>query len=365
MSGKQEFFELIDKGRVGGNLGLSMGLPKLELYMDGYLPGTSYLVGAPSGVGKSTFTLYTLIYRPLTDFLAGNNIARDPYWIIFPLEMTRPQIYAKLISMYIFDTFGEQITFKEIFSRGRDTMLSDNKYDLIKNCEQFLDILDERLIFIEGYLNASRYETHIKNLLTRFGTFNKDSFIPNNPDQVVGVVIDHMSLIRQSNGKTKKEEMDLISSYSIQFRNKCKIISPIHVMQFNRDAGNAERLKQALQEPTVADFKDSGAIYEDSQVVFALYNPFKFKKPNHNGYNIKELQHNYIACILLKSRFGTSDMATSLGFYGDCSYFKELPRADSIIDYSKYTNPYWIMEKEPEKDCKENNNNNNSIKLTL
>ena len=46
MSGKQEFYELIEKGRSGGNLGLSVGIPKLELYMDGYLPGTSYLIGA-------------------------------------------------------------------------------------------------------------------------------------------------------------------------------------------------------------------------------------------------------------------------------------------------------------------------------
>ena len=361
MSGKQEFYELIEKGRSGGNLGLSVGIPKLELYMDGYLPGTSYLIGAQSGVGKTTFTLYTLVYRPLMDFLSGNNTNRDPYWIMFPLEMTRPQIYAKLISMYIFDTYGEQINFKEIFSRGKNTMLSDNKYDLIVNCDNFLNILDERLIFIDGYLNASRYEEHVKNSLKRFGTFKNDSFIPNNPDQVVGVLIDHMSLIRQSSGRTKKEEMDLISSYSVQFRNKCGIISPIHVMQFNRDSGNSERLKQSLQEPTMSDFKDSGAMYEDSQVVFALYNPFKYKKPNHNGYNIKELQQNYIACILLKSRFGSSDIATSLGFYGDCSYFKELPRAESITDYQKYTNPYWILESNELIDNKKSNN----CKLTL
>ena len=39
MTGKQRLFDLIDKGRVGKNIGLSIGLPKLELYMDGLLPG--------------------------------------------------------------------------------------------------------------------------------------------------------------------------------------------------------------------------------------------------------------------------------------------------------------------------------------
>ena len=97
--------------------------------------------------------------------------------------------------------------------------------------------------------------------MKQFGTFNGEDYIPNNPDQIVGVIIDHCSLIRATQGRSKKEEMDLTSSYSVQLRNKCKIISPINIMQFNRDSGNQERLKQGLQDPTSSDFKDSGSLY--------------------------------------------------------------------------------------------------------
>lgn len=51
MTGKSKFFDLVDRGRLGQNIGLTIGSPKLETYMDGYLPGTSYLIGAESGVG--------------------------------------------------------------------------------------------------------------------------------------------------------------------------------------------------------------------------------------------------------------------------------------------------------------------------
>lgn len=51
ISGKEEFYRLIEEGRQGNNLGLSIGSSKLETYMDGFLPGTSYLIGAASGVG--------------------------------------------------------------------------------------------------------------------------------------------------------------------------------------------------------------------------------------------------------------------------------------------------------------------------
>lgn len=52
ISGKEEFYALVNEGREGHNIGLSIGSPKLELYMDGFLPGTSYLIGAASGVGN-------------------------------------------------------------------------------------------------------------------------------------------------------------------------------------------------------------------------------------------------------------------------------------------------------------------------
>ena len=51
ISGKEELFQLIEEGRRGNNIGLTIGSPKLEVYMDGLLPGTSYLIGAASGVG--------------------------------------------------------------------------------------------------------------------------------------------------------------------------------------------------------------------------------------------------------------------------------------------------------------------------
>lgn len=358
MGYKNQFYELIDKGREGKNIGLSIGLPKLSSYCDGYVQGTSFLLGAGSGVGKTTFALFTFIYKPLMNFLNDPDMqSRDPYWIFFALEMTPEQIYAKLVSMYIFEKYGVQLTYKEIFSRGKDTKITDENYQLLKDSEEFLDILDERIIFHDGTLNSDKYKNNVINDLKRFGEFKDEDYFPNNPDQIIGIVVDHFSLIRASQGRSKKEEMDLTSSYSVQLRNKCRIVSPINIMQFNRDSGNQERLKQRLQDPTSSDFKDSGAIYEDSQIVLALFSPIKYKLSSYRKYNIKELEQSYIACFLLKSRFGTSDIVVSLGFYGDCSTYKELPKSSDILDYTKYKEPYW--------DIEDREDNNKSVNLIL
>ena len=352
-SGKNEFYELIEEGRLGHNIGLSIGSAKLETYMDGLLPGTSYLIGAASGAGKSTYMLWALIYQPLIHYLKGEQQERDPYWIIFNLEMTRAQIYAKLVSMYIFDNFGEQLKFKEIFSRGKDCILSDEHLNLLKQCDSFLDELDKRIYCYEGILTEEIYIAQVKKEIARFGKFEGSEFIPNNPNQVIGVVIDHCSLIK---GRTKKEEMDAISRDSVIFRNTTKIISPIHVAQFNRSSGSDERLKQSMQDPNQNDFKDSGSLYEDSQVVFALFSPHKYKLATYRKYNIKVLEQNFIAIFLLKSRFGTSDICVPFGFYGDCSHYIELPKPDEIFDYEKYTNPNYLLIKDKEIDKVVDNN---------
>lgn len=348
ISGKKEFFDLVDEGRKGHNIGLSIGSSKMEMYMDGFLPGTSYLIGGSSGSGKSGYALWAFIYQPLVHFLNGESIERDPYWVLFNLEMTKPQIYAKLISMYIFDNFHIQLRFKEIFSRGKDCMLSDENYKLLKKCNSFIDELDKRLFCFDGTLTEEKYVKVLNNILRKFGHWEEGKFYPNNPNQILGVMIDHCSLVKATNGRSKKDEMDAISRDSVTLRNTTKIISPIHISQFNRNANSDERLKQSMQDPTYADFKDSGALYEDSQVVIALFSPHKFKMKSYKGYDIKTLEQVFIGAFLLKSRFGTSDILIPYGYYGDCTHFLEIPKPNEIYNYDKYKEPYWVLEDKKE-----------------
>lgn len=354
ISGKEEFFALVDEGRQGHNIGLPIGFPKLELYTDGYLPGTSYLIGASSGVGKSTFALWTFVYQPLKHYLNGECKERDPHYLLFSLEMTRSQVYAKLTSMYIYDTFGIQLKFKEIFSRGKDCILSNENYNILKQCGNFLDVLDERLTFYEGSLTEAIYLQEVEKELKKYGTFSKNGYIPNNPNQVIGVLVDHFTLVKASAGKSKKDEIDAISRDSVMLRNKTKIMSPIHIAQFNRNSSNQERMKQQLQDPSSEDFKDSGSLYEDSQIVIALFSPHKCKLATYRKYDIRELEQCFISVSLLKSRFGTSDIIDPIGFYGDSSTYAELPKPDEIFDYERYKNPDWIKNDQDIQEPKQN-----------
>ena len=160
------------------------------------------------------------------------------------------------------------------------------------------------------------------------------------------VVADHLGLTRRSDGRSKKEEIDLVSTYLLHFRNKCKY-TILALMQVNRDQSSMDRRNANMMEPTLEDIKDSGCPSEDAEIVLAIFNPFKEKLSRHRGYDIKQLRDKARFICVLKNRYGDSDKVVPLAFYGKCNYVKELPEIlaendDSNLDYELFKNPLWV-----------------------
>lgn len=80
--------------------------------------------------------------------------------------------------------------------------------------------------------------------------------------------------------------------------------------------------------------------------MLALFSPHAYKLSTYQKYNIKVLEQSFIVAFLLKSRFGTSNVAVPLGFYGDCSKYLELPKPEDMIDVERYRTPDWVNEEQ-------------------
>ena len=83
------------------------------------------------------------------------------------------------------------------------------------------------------------------------------------------VIIDHISLVHPSPGKSLKQEIDEVSKYLLTLRNIAGI-SPIVIQQANREQGNIERRKQGMSGFTINDF----IIVYFEKNKFCLYNIF-------------------------------------------------------------------------------------------
>lgn len=262
----KEFFDLVDRGREGKNKGCPLGLPKLEDYIGDLCSNETILVAANSGVGKTSIVLYSYLYRPL---MSEDCEKHDLHYCFFDFEMTSDQILAKLISIYLYETYGIILTFKDIFSRGQKdgepNVLSDEYYELLQQCIPILERFASRIDF---FPDAKTHESYIETLfdwVSKFGTFEnpfngfgENTFTPNNPEQILCVITDHFNML--SPGPTIKATIDNIANDCVSARNMCKILTFVHIMQLNRGASGGERLKAQMYEPQDSDFRDSSVV---------------------------------------------------------------------------------------------------------
>lgn len=246
----------IDRGREGKNQGYSMGLPKLESIVDGVTKDTYTLLFADSGIGKSSIMLYSYIYRPLMEHINDNNFKVT----LFSLEMKAEFILAKLLSTYIFETYHIEISFKELLSRKKDYTLPDEYYSIIQECIPWMKRVEEIVTIHDKNVSAESLYAILMNELNGRGHFgetdHRKMFFPDNPDLIHLVIIDHGGLLLASNGRTKKQEIDLVSHFLVSLKNMAGI-SPIMIMQANRDQSSSARRQLGFFLPQKSDVKET------------------------------------------------------------------------------------------------------------
>lgn len=333
----------VDRGRQGLNSGISMGLPKLEGIIDGVTQGTYTLIISSSGSGKSSFSLYSYVYRPLMEHLDD-----DDFKVLYiSLEMSELSMFIKLLSIYIFETYGKKLSYKEILSKKRGYKLDEEGYQMILKCKDWIDKISSKIEFYDKNVSADSLYAILCSRLESCGKFTetetRKTYVPNNPNLTYVIVLDHIGLVRPKAGRTIKQEIDLVSSYLVTLREMCNI-SPVVIQQANREQANQARLQAGMTSFSMNDAKDSGNTVNDCSLMLAIYDPFKMSQKTHRGYKVDEIPGRFRTCQVLKNRFGECDVEVGLNFFGEINYFKELPTPDKIQNYSQYQEPDYILE---------------------
>lgn len=337
----ENLFKSINKGRSGLNSGLSTGLPKLDGLIYGVQRRWMNVTAGDSGSGKSSMVLYTKVYQPFQQHYQNKDI--DVHFLLFSFEMSAEVLLAKLLSLYIYDTFGKVLSYGDILSLG--STLSDEDYNLISQSTSWLEEFEKCCEIIDKPVTAKGLYAICKDWSKKFGKYEeiettseytKTNYIPINPQQYLIVVVDHIKLLAVSTGHTSKQEIDEACDYLIHFRNKCDFTIEI-VQQFNRNFKSMDRRQSENYLPSMEDLSDSSGPAQASESVIAIYHPYREKRSRCEGYDIRQLRDRARIPVLLKNRFGMADKCFGVAFYGENGLWKELPLPDQINDYSKYT----------------------------
>lgn len=354
----ESLIQAIDRGREGREQGYSIGLPKLEQIIDGACKGTYTLIGAESGVGKSSFMLYSYVYRPLMDHLYDDKFKIS----LFSLEMSADKILAKLLSTYIFEKYGVRLSLKQLLSVQKGFILNDECYAIVKECIPWLKRVEFILTIYDKSATAKSIYSNILKELEERGRFEETDkrkiYYPNDPDLVHLVIIDHLARVFCSPGNTLKQEMDLTSKYLYSLKNRCGI-SPIVIQQMNRGIQSMDRRKEGMVIPLTSDLKDTNSTVEDAEIILAIFDPDKAKLNSHRGYDIKQLDKKFRSIFVLKSRYGESDVEDFIYYDGKCNKWVEMPASAAIHDYGVFENPRWYLEAKEDNTEKEDVESNN------
>lgn len=336
----RRLMNLIEIGRKGGNMGLSTGLPKLDKLIYGVQRKWLTVLAASSGGGKTSLAIYSYVYQPLKQMLGDPKLKI----IYFSLEVSSEILFAKLLVLHILDEYKIKLDYKEILSLG--TSLSDEKYALILKSQEWLAQVEQHLIIYDKPVNADGVNEFLLTYLKTNGEFSEPnpgqilykSFIK---DHFTIVVIDHVRLLT---GKPK-EEIDKVCDYLVFLRNVAEL-SVVLIQQINRDSQSMDRRKAGFNMFQLSDLADSSAPAQSAETVLGLFHPFREQLANCCEYDITQLGDNSRILQCLKSRYGESDKAIGLTFFGSVGAFKEMPQPNEIRDYNTYKNiAYYLDDK--------------------
>lgn len=349
--GVKQLLKNIEEGRKGRNIGISTGLPTIDSIIYGIQRKYLYTIGADTSGGKTSFAIDVFVYN-----LLKNRQDKNVSILYYSFEMSADILFAKLLSLHIFDTYGEVVTYEDILSLTNP--ISEEHQDLVRKSEDWLYELQEHLTIYDKALSPNGIYATCKEWLKQFGTFveleeHREDYIDNDPNRYKVAIIDHVGLI--TGPGSKKEKIDLTTDYFIYFRNKCSMTG-VFIQQLNRNAKSMERKTNGYELIQLDDFKDTSGTLDASEVVIALFYPYREKIARCEGYPIQNvLKKRFRLVQILKNRYGIADASKGTSFFGEIGMYREIPKPDEIGDYEPYLSLKYIK---PDKNYTDENDNN-------
>jgi len=349
--------DMIVRGREGGSIWIPMqSLPRvgnvIEIAQSQY-----YLIGGASGTGKTSFAHQQFILGPYLWYMK-NKEETDIKLEIIVRNMERPtrMLIAKWACLYLLSKYNICVDVRFIIGRGQQrSKVSDELYEKIVEALVFFDEMMDVVKIISKQENPTGLWNHAKEIGEANGKIvqhNKyeSSYVPNDPNKIVLVLVDHIGRIRSEQGFNDVQNLRKMSEYLSLMRDYYHF-SPVVVCQFNRGIQDTSRrtTKAINLTPEERHFKGASNMYEDCDVAMALFNPWKYQVEQLLDYQIgamisREGINRFRSLHVLKNSWGTDDFSTGLQFVGEVGAFNQMPLPQNMNaqQYEQLSNPKYI-----------------------
>lgn len=319
--------------------------------------GKYYITTAATKGGKTQFTSFIFLYTPL--LYAYNNPDKIRLKVFYyPLEETPEDITKRFMSYLLNNLSGGEIHISpdDLQSTDNSKPVPQEILDALKG-EEFQKILKfyEDTIVFSPSRNATGVYQEVKKYMEEHGTVHRrpqtvkddfgntkevqvfDHYTPNDPDEYVIVIFDHLSLIQTERGMTLKQSADKLSEYFVILRNRYNV-TPVLVQQQAFDMESLDAFKANKLRPTAQGLADSKYSGRDCNMLLGLFNPFKHELPEYQKYDITKLKDMCRFLEVVLNRGGRSGGLIGLYFDGAVCDWAELPRPENTVEMQKVYN---------------------------
>lgn len=323
--------------------------------------GTYYLVSGGAKSSKSKITNFLFLFNSILYAYNHPDLVRLKVFYAL-LEEKAENITGKFICylLYILSDRKIRIDIKTFKSVDEDRILSPEILQLLGTLEyqSILKFFEEHVVFIPDRNPTGVYHT-LEKYAEANGTIHRkkvegyekeifDYYEPNDPDEYVLCIIDHISLISCEKGMDLRNSIKKLSEYLKIVRNKYNYI-PVVVQQQNSESLSLEAFKANKIRPTQKGLADSQDPGKDCDVMLGITSPFSWELKEYLKYDITKLRGYSKFLEIVLGRDGESNAILGMYFDGATGYYAPLPKYDNIPELNKV---YQLIQRNQESTSK-------------
>lgn len=323
--------------------------------------GTYYLVSGGAKSSKSKITNFLFLFNSILYAYHHPELVRLKVFYAL-LEEKAENITGKFICylLYILSDKKIRIDIKTFKSVDEGRVLSSDILELLGTLEyqSILKFFEEHVVFIPDRNPTGVYHT-LEKYAEANGTIHRkkvegyekeifDYYEPNDPDEYVLCIIDHISLISCERSMDLRNSIKKLSEYLKIVRNKYNYI-PVVVQQQNSESLSLEAFKANKIRPTQKGLADSQDPGKDCDVMLGITSPFSWELKEYLKYDITKLRGYCKFLEIVLGRDGESNTILGMYFDGATGYYAPLPKYDNIPELNKV---YQLIQRNQESTSK-------------
>lgn len=323
--------------------------------------GTYYLVSGGAKSSKSKITNFLFLFNSIFYAYHHPELVRLKVFYAL-LEEKAENITGKFICylLYILSDKKIRIDIKTFKSVDEDRILSPEILELLGTLEyqSILKFFEEHVVFIPDRNPTGVYHT-LEKYAEANGTIHRkkvegyekeifDYYEPNDPDEYVLCIIDHISLISCERSMDLRNSIKKLSEYLKIVRNKYNYI-PVVVQQQNSESLSLEAFKANKIRPTQKGLADSQDPGKDCDVMLGITSPFSWELKEYLKYDITKLRGYCKFLEIVLGRDGEGNAILGMYFDGATGYYAPLPKYDNIPELNKV---YQLIQRNQESTSK-------------